>query len=562
MSRPTCANWHEFVSNLECQSNIDNTALHERGLIQRAFSALQVLRRQGQDISSAISKAVYSIDDGSIPSQAEALASVFWPLVCTTNYDDIYFRAKLKRSGFLPRILGRSEADCREVLRHIGFPSGEAVWVLQGLLSAKDLGVRAAMGSNFNQRQLELELVVGHAEYRKVAHLAPHFRRCFAELFRTRSLVFLGSGLAEPYFLTLFDEIIELTGPPLRPHFAVIEEGDLDPEFLQRQYHVICNTYPKGEHGYVTELLRDFARFTNRGRVRPSSWGFRVGSPQRVGKAHAIDHFKVVCAGLPNPRTLPEGEVVAISCGRGTTNAMLHEATSRGSPLVSDTGAAMMKLAEFSYDWLDDWTVKWKSLDRAYGVVAREQTSYSVAPRDRRSPDAIRMAFLSFLRLMDKQRIRLAHIQLLGAGKLRVFQPWVSLVQMARAYGQWARESNRPDDFLRVNVYVVDPGVIAMLQGGYIDLVEPLEDSRLHIDVEVIDASGSVSRYHHIVSAEKELGDLIGPLREGERARVHAHPTPTREVRPRMLQDEISRSLREFGLVSGSTLVIDYRGLA
>ena len=99
----------------------------------------------------------------------------------------------------------------------IDFPAGEAVWALQGLLGPRDAGVKQILGEKFDKARFEQELVVGHAEYRTVANRAPHFRRCFAELFRTRSFLFLGSGLSEPYFVSLFDEIIELTGPPVRP---------------------------------------------------------------------------------------------------------------------------------------------------------------------------------------------------------------------------------------------------------------------------------------------------------------------------------------------------------
>lgn len=217
MSRPACSDWATFVGLLEGSKPAGEPAGGASTLIQRALFALQTRRQEGADIAKAISEAVYC-KDAKVPDQAVALASIYWPLICTTNYDDIYLRAKLRllrEKGWelkLPRVLGRSETDCRELLRHIDFPAGEAVWALQGLLGPQDAGVKKILGDKFDKAQFEQELVVGHAEYRTVANRAPHFRRCFAELFRTRSFLFLGSGLSEPYFVSLFDEIIELTG--------------------------------------------------------------------------------------------------------------------------------------------------------------------------------------------------------------------------------------------------------------------------------------------------------------------------------------------------------------
>ena len=73
-----------------------------------------------------------------------------------------------------------------------------------GLATTRDQNVKRELEKKeyFIQEQFEAELVVRHAEYRRAANRVPHFRRRFAELFRTRSLLFLGSGLAEPYFLT------------------------------------------------------------------------------------------------------------------------------------------------------------------------------------------------------------------------------------------------------------------------------------------------------------------------------------------------------------------------
>src|SRR3954464_12731117 len=86
-------------------------------------------------------------------------ASIFWPLLCTTNYDDIYLRAKLfflrslgsERKITIPRLFGRSETDCRRILQQLNFPDGEVIWAVQGLVAPMDASLAALVGDEFNQ---------------------------------------------------------------------------------------------------------------------------------------------------------------------------------------------------------------------------------------------------------------------------------------------------------------------------------------------------------------------------------------------------------------------------
>jgi hypothetical protein len=556
MSSPACASWAGLVTGLERRAKIEGPS-ETKNFIRRASIALQVLRQQGEDVGQIVSESIYGCDDvGPIPPQTAALASLFWPLVCTTNYDDLYLRAK-RAAGYIPRTLGRSEAHCREVLEHLSFPASEVVWALQGFLPRPD--IQKKLGQDFPREQFVRELVVGHAEYRKEAHRAPHFRRSLAELFRTRSLFFLGSGLGEPYFLSLFDEIIELTGPPPQPHFALIQEGEVDAEFLQKEYHILCNTYLKGRHECVVELLNQFSAYVCGSRVRPSRWGFRLAAPGKIERDGVDDQFTCVRGALPDGSKLPEDEVVAISCGRdlaprGSTNNM-----ERGQPLASGTGMEMLGLKKVDCDWESDWTVRWKSLPRAYGIVARDK-SPERSPRDQRSAEAIRTAFQDFLLRMHGKRVRQIHVQLLSGGQGRVFHPWVSVSQMARAYGEVFRlvRSQISGDPPRANIYLVDPGVIALLQGGHLDLVQQLQGAPLRITVEVIDAFGRAERHHEIVSANASLKFLTGAVGPHQ-PWVSARPTPHLRYKPEPLDKVIDLSARDFGLVSGSTLFLDFR---
>jgi hypothetical protein len=324
--------------------------------------------------------------------------------------------------------LGRSETHCREVLEHLSFPASEVVWALQGLLPRRDATLEKNIGPDFPRAQFAQELVVGHAEYRREAHRAPHFRRSFADLFRTRSLFFLGSGLGEPYFLSLFDEIIELTGPPVQPHFALIQEGEVDTEFLQKQYHILCNTYPKGQHEDVVDLLNQFSAYTRTQRVRSGRWGFRLDAFPEIKRDGVADQFTCIRGALPNLSDLPKDEVVAISCGRGPAPPGPANHAKRGVPLASEAGREMLGVTRTDWDWESDWTVSLKGLQRAYGIVARDMDPERTS-RDQRSAEAILTAFQDFLLRMHDKQVRQVHVQLLGAGKGRVFQPGSPLVK-------------------------------------------------------------------------------------------------------------------------------------
>ena len=97
MSVPACRDWANFVNWLEVEADI-NPGGPVANFVQRASCAVQQLRLGSTNTKAtaaqAIEKAVYDDNNSAVPPQAKALANVSWPLVCTTNYDEIYLRAK------------------------------------------------------------------------------------------------------------------------------------------------------------------------------------------------------------------------------------------------------------------------------------------------------------------------------------------------------------------------------------------------------------------------------------------------------------------------------------
>src|SRR4030095_12466850 len=117
MSVPVCANWEGFVKQLEVRAHIKSPQVTDASrLIQRAQYAVQRLRREGTNFSRAVRDAVYLKPETADRTHADALARLHWPLVCSTNYDDVYINAVEAVRKRRPRVLGRSEIGCRQLL--------------------------------------------------------------------------------------------------------------------------------------------------------------------------------------------------------------------------------------------------------------------------------------------------------------------------------------------------------------------------------------------------------------------------------------------------------------
>jgi len=153
--------------------------------------------------------------------------------------------------------------------------------------------------------RLENELVVGHAEYRRVTLKSPHFRRAFAELHRSRSLLFLGSGLREGYFRDLFGEVIGLYGPSPHAHFAVMPEREADCELLERHFGIWVHTI--SDHPELPKVLEDLAARIGH-RPRQVRWRFGSAESSRSGG------LSIVRGELPH---LAERECLVFSAGGG-----------------------------------------------------------------------------------------------------------------------------------------------------------------------------------------------------------------------------------------------------
>ena len=116
---------------------------------------------------------------------------------------------------------------------------------------------------------------------------------------------------------------------------------------------------------------------------------------------------------------------------------------------------------------------------------------------------------------------------------------------MARAYGEWFRENGiRATDAIIATVYVVDRGVITLMEGGYVDLARELQGTPIHVNIEVIDSTRRGDRYHMLVDTDKTIGSLVRALRSQRKPFVYAFPTPTKRFSPKPLDEVLNQSVR------------------
>jgi hypothetical protein len=131
MSVQACRNWEDMVAALADVAGIKRPS--GRGpavLVQTADAAIRRLRIQGSGFTECITKAVLAGRDDQPPPQTRSLAQVDWPLVISTNYDDLYLEARrrceareqLDQGPSHRAVMGRSRADCQRVLASLRWP--------------------------------------------------------------------------------------------------------------------------------------------------------------------------------------------------------------------------------------------------------------------------------------------------------------------------------------------------------------------------------------------------------------------------------------------------------
>jgi hypothetical protein len=193
------------------------------------------------------------------------------------------------------------------------------LWAVQGFVGKLAIP-HSDYVSEARLHDLIKQVVIGHQQYVQATNGDPHFRRTFAELFRRRSLIFVGSGLQEDYIVSLLSEIVHHHGLASFPHFAMFgQDAKVDEWFLRTKLGI--NVLQYSDNSTLPHHLKrigDAARWSPRlsDRAAPG----RDAIPNEVGyciQRSSNSPLRVRCVFSPLPipdRDLQQASIV--SAGR------------------------------------------------------------------------------------------------------------------------------------------------------------------------------------------------------------------------------------------------------
>ena len=366
------------------------------------------------------------------------------------------------------------------------------------------------------------EVVVGHQQYQRAANQNPTFRRAFAEVFRRRSMLFVGSGLAESYFINLISEIILNFGPSPHPHFAMFSQNelkDIDPEFLEIRLGITAVDYGQ-DHDRLPDALAEISAATQYSDLEhalstPRPLAMCYGMPR--GSGPAAKPKMVECSlrfahlGKPGP-----GECAVLSVGLAPTDNGFQPKL--GSQARSFFAAHYPDLREFGPGNAKPVA---RRLLRVVGagqelpvflLGAREITDTRA---DRRSLSAISLATVEALAIIEQlQEFRTVSMGLLAAGDRSFAHPMFAFIAQFSGIRRFTLEQSPPpsDDGLNlIEVRIVDPSVISPILEGRLPIQELLSSDTIRVLVRVYDHSSHSEAYTVSVSSEATVEQVLAP---------------------------------------------------
>ncbi len=542
LSMPVAGSWSGLIKGLEQAAGLESSKLEvdnkPEALVRRANKATRKLRLADEERFYRVVRSLMGSREVDPPPQALALAKLWWPLVLTTNYDNLFAIAhrrahgKDAEGGERPlQVLGRSPIDCQHVLSSLSSPSHAILWALQGFLRAPNTS-RLARGDEERQH----EVVIGHEEYRAVANREPHFRRAFAEVFRSRSLFFLGSGLSESYLLDLFGEVLEIYGPSARPNYALMKRGEVDPDFMLARFHTEVCEYD--DHAELPGLLHQLAEAVAERACRQVRWSFAVHAPRAEALATAREDFTVVRGNL----RVPEADECLVVSG-GERNGQLHfgpQATAVLRQLGLRSGLRPARIER-----------PFTRLSSAPLVLAAVAVEADRARDLRNVFSACELLFGE----IERCNVRRVVMQQIYSGKRSLFPDRLALAQIARAFGYWKRVQQNSRFELELHTW--KPTIYQELASGRLDLIEMLSSEAIRFWAEIVESDGAVERrlFH------EEPGFAMGALLErlevpADGWTLEVSPAPSPELEPRAARECLDDSLIELGVVPGSSIVL------
>ena len=510
MSMGVCASWRDMLIGLLKQlklrvpKKLETGKTHDSKLLYRVADEVigpleaQPLKKRAKIYRAGLS---YGRSTKDIPSQTKALAGAFWPLVITTNYDDVYWKATPKgRQNPAPTVLGRDRRDCHEVLSSLDSGLEPLLWCIQGFVGGQKLAKPKDIVRNRQKReQLLREVVLGYQQYQRATNDAPHFRRAFAEVCRRRSLLFLGSGITEDYLLNLFSEIRHHHGPSRRPHFALVKKDDCREDeyrFMELRLGIVPILYE--DH---TDLPKWLKMFTDEIRKPPfnpdegETWkspSQMIAANYRIGKGDG-SHIDLEIKYRALQKS--DNEAMVISVGKdGNT------------PLLGGMAQDVLRLNNLEDSWKPHpkkpkLVFQHNKAQWLFAVAARKKSS------DYRDLGIIPEALASGLEAAAKCH-SVIHVGAIASGPKRPWHPAHPFVQMLCGIRKFVA-SNNTGCAKRIVLHIVDWSVWLAIWAKKVVIPELLFSDLVTYSVDLESYTGDRERFSVTMPANKCLKDLL-----------------------------------------------------
>lgn len=538
-------------------------------IIRRADLAVSIIRAEGHSkLVEVVRKCLVKDANAELPKQTEALSKIYWPLIISTNYDDLLAAACTKA----PRILGRSPGDCQFVLQSLELNTSPILWAVQGYLG----------GQHPNQKVIDFDatlneqIVVGHAQYQKVINLQPHFRRAFAEVYRRRVFLFMGSGLEEDYFLNLFSEISLLYGPGHSPSFALMNKcSEAHKSFLLRHLNVKvidCS------HSELPEFLNKFEKRIGSTKESEEKRLFQIAgaASKQEYLLNSNSDATVSISFMPMPNDCEEG-AIAVSIGKEKYTGK-DTGKDKAKPKHGSQSFSVLKALQLEQD---DWNLLKDSSTSSLFQHEKEPRLFGTAARnfekDTRDLRAIPTAMKQLIDTCLEKGFSELHCGLISAGdKTGQHHPVHSYIQMlrgAKTYFKQGWQKGKATDketkekadkatgkAFSIIVHIVDPDLQHLLMSGKVKTDELIlcDDAKVFVEVKKPEARPEtfvmVVDYSMKVS---ELARVLGITNGFEAWQICITPSPEKADKDGALvplKDELDKSCEQIGVIPGTRL--------
>lgn len=551
MSCPYCRRWPDFIEALFAGfgesspikvSGDDPETLYRAADRVAAWLRLKPAEERRQRLENALCEKTAA---GMLPPQAEALSVGAWPLIMTTNYDDVIPQAVKKGRGRDPHILGRSAQDCAQVVRSLETLDDPIIWYIQGRVAP------VAGKNELPGRSLLDEMVIGSNHYQQAINASPAFRRAFSEVYRRRSLVFIGSGLAESYFVNLISEVLFSLGPSNQPHFALFSDADLgklDCEFLAVRLGITPVHYGR-DHNDLPKALRELAG---------DSAGHKVTSPAMTSAG-----FVIPCAtggdlsvGLRYGRLRWPAEkgCVILSVGADYDGKRYWPGLGPQARSFLDDPEHAAKVAMRTEEDVPDlqqgrmFQVSSRNAPTPVFLLAARDLE-GKPDRDARSLASITEATAEGLGAVAHAGFRHASMGLLAAGRGRKENAPYSLIAQLAGIRAYADTGTAPS-LASVDIDIFDAEVWSALTLGRIPVLDLLSSRLARVLVRVVDGTGDVEEFALSMPHGSTVREVLAAYRINEEGL---------EVSPRPLSRQSAYEVSDIPVFPG--MVIEARSL-